>query len=65
MIEDKEVWACAHQLMRQYGDAASFHAAQRADELLADNDLEGVKTWVRIANRIEQLEKLGPDGRIH
>jgi len=62
MIEEKEVWACAHQIMQQYGDAAAFHAAQRADELLLANDQEGSRTWLRILNRIEALEKLSPEG---
>ena len=62
MIDDKEIWACAHQVMKQYGDAAWFHAAQRADELLEANDQEGHKTWMRILNRIKELEQLTPRG---
>ena len=60
MIEDKEIWACAHHLIRQYGDAATFHAAQRADELLAKSDLEGQRTWLRILRRINELEATLP-----
>ncbi len=62
VIEDWEIWACAHQVMRQHGDVAWFHAAQRADELLAANDQEGHRTWVRILKRIEDLEKREPEG---
>lgn len=62
MIEEREIWACALQIMRQYSDAAWFHAAQRADELLADGDEEGCRTWIRILKRIEALEKLDPEG---
>ena len=60
MIEDKEIWACAHHLIRQYGDVAAFHAAQRADELLAKSDLEGQRTWLRILRRINELEAMWP-----
>lgn len=62
MIEDREIWACAHQLMRQYGNAAAFHAAQRADELFGANDREGGRTWLRILKRIEDLDNLTPTG---
>ncbi|KKC27913.1 DUF6961 family protein [Sphingomonas sp. SRS2] len=64
MIEDREIWACAHQLMRQYGDVAWLHAAQRADELLASGDHEGHRVWMRILKHIEDLEKLEPEGRL-
>ena len=64
MIHDREIWACAHQVMRQYGDTAWFHAAQRADELLAANDLEGHRTWLRILARIKALEDLEPRGAV-
>lgn len=62
MIEDREIWACAHQVIGQYGEGAAFHAAQRADELLAANDMEGCQIWLRILRRIEDLERIIPDG---
>lgn len=64
MIEDREIWACAHQVMRQYGDVAWLHAAQRADELLASCDHEGYRVWMRILKHIEDLEKLESKGRL-
>jgi hypothetical protein len=36
-------------------DDAPIHAAMRADELLAEGDLEGAKTFQAIARRINQL----------
>jgi len=65
MIDDKEIWACAHQVMNQYGDAARFHAAQRADALFETNDQEGHKIWMRILNRIKELGQLTPPGVLH
>lgn len=65
MIDDKEIWACAHQIIKQYGDVAWLHAAQRADELLEANDLDGHKAWMRILNRIKELEQLTPRGALH
>ncbi len=64
MIDDKEIWACAHQVMKQYGDVAWFHAAQRADELLEADDQDGHKTWMRILHRIKELEQLTPLGAL-
>lgn len=46
--------------MKQYGDAASFHAAQRADTLLAAGDLDGHRTWLAILRRIKDLENMEP-----
>jgi hypothetical protein len=65
MIDEREIWACAATILQQYGDAAAFHAAQRADELLAASDIEGQRTWLRILGRINALEKLEPqEGRL-
>jgi hypothetical protein len=41
MIEDREIWACAQQLLRQHGPDAWFIASQRADALLAQGEIEG------------------------
>lgn len=65
MIEDREIWACANLVMRQYGSDAWFHAARRADELLAEGELEGQRTWLRILSRIEELEDIPPSGALH
>lgn len=65
MIEDQEIWACANLLMKQHGDDAWFVAAQRADELLLNGDMEGNRTFVRILQRIKELENLNPTGRVH
>jgi hypothetical protein len=65
VIEDREIWACAHQFLRQHGADAWFVASQRADELFASGELEGHRTFVRILNRIRQLEALEPGAAIN
>jgi hypothetical protein len=65
VIEDREIWACACQLLRQYGDGAAFHAAQRADELLEIADVEGQRVWMRILDHIEALETTDPAALRH
>ena len=65
MIEDREIWACANQLMRQHGADAWFVASQRADALLAEGQIEGHRTFLRILARIRELEQMTPDGAVH
>ncbi len=55
-LSDWELWACAKQQMDQYGDLAVEAAAMRADALLEVGDLEGVKAWVTIRDRIAVLQ---------
>jgi hypothetical protein len=57
---ERHIWACANMLLLQHGNDAWFHAARRADELLAAGDLEGYKTFSAILDRIKQLEALEP-----
>ena len=61
MDKDREIWACALAILRRYGEGASAHAGQRADKLLAAGDAEGHRTWIRILERINQLEQDKPD----
>jgi hypothetical protein len=41
MIDDKDVYRAASELIRQYGDDAPIRAAMRADEMLEMGDLDG------------------------
>jgi hypothetical protein len=55
MMSDWELWACAnHYIAKHHADAA-IHAAMRADELLAEGDLEGARNLQGILRRISQL----------
>ena len=54
-IGEKEIWACALQIIRTHGDGAAPHAAMRADELLMAGDHEGSSTWIRIMKRVGEL----------
>lgn len=65
MIEDREIWACANLLLKQHGDDAWFVASQRADELLAQGEMDGHRTFVRVLNRIRALEAMNPAGQVH
>jgi hypothetical protein len=55
MIGEWELWACANHYVAEHGEDAPIHAAMRADALLAEGDLDGVRTFQSILRRIEQL----------
>ena len=59
-ISEREIWACAAEVMRRHGEAAASHAAGRAEELLEKSDRAGNRTWLRILRRIEDLENRVP-----
>jgi len=60
MLGDKELWACAHQVLKTHGDSAPRHVAERIGELALQGDAEGVATWKAIARRLSDLAGLGP-----
>ena len=49
---DRSVWL----MIRRHGNDAPFEAAQRADQLLAEGDIEGAAVWQRIVKAIERLQ---------
>ena len=59
MIDDREIWGRAIHVLRQHGDAAWFHASQRADELFAAGDTAGQLTWIHI---LRAYRTTGTDG---
>jgi hypothetical protein len=65
MIDDREIWACANLLLKQHGENAWFVVARRADELLAQGEVEGRRTFLRILARIKELETSNPGGQLH
>ena len=65
MIDDREIWACANLLIKQHGVDAWWVASQRADELLAAGKMAGHQTFVRILDRIKQLESIAPTSTLH
>ena len=65
MIDDREIWACANKLIAQHGETAWFAASTRADALLAAGDLDGHRTFMRILDRIRELETVTPAGTVH
>lgn len=65
MIDERELWACASQLVASHGSGAWFFAAKRAEQLLDAGDLRGNSVFLAIASRIEQLQLRDTAGPLH
>lgn len=55
MIEERELWACAQQVLRQHGEGVDRFIAERVASLAHSGDRAGVGTWVAIADRVDKL----------
>jgi len=55
MLTEWELWACANHYVEKHDDDAAIIAAMRADELLEEGDLEGVRNYHAIVRRIHKL----------
>ncbi len=55
MIDDPDIFRAATLLIDQHGIDAPIRAAQRADKLLDDGDMDGAAVW----RRIFKLRRLG------
>lgn len=58
MISDRELWACAIQVICAHGNGVEAFIIARLTELANVHDLAGVKTWKAIAARVEQLRDM-------
>ena len=57
MTEEIDIWRAAHLLVKRHGNDAATVAAQRADELLAQGDLDGQSIWKRIVSAVRELQR--------
>jgi hypothetical protein len=67
MTEEIDIWRAADLLVKRHGADAAIVAAQRADELLAQGDLDGQSIWKRIVSAVSELQRTEPavDERRH
>lgn len=65
MIEEREIWACANLLLSQHGTAARAHPQRRAQALDEAGDQAGQATFLRIAERIKDLQEFAAPGPTH
>jgi hypothetical protein len=52
-----DIWRAANLLLKRYGHEAGLVAARRADETLADGDVEGCATWMRVLHAVGELTR--------
>lgn len=57
---EADVWAAARQIMKMEPDYPSITAAQRADGLLDEGDMEGSAFWIRVTKALENMERKQP-----
>jgi hypothetical protein len=60
MTTDLDIYRTAKVLIDRYGDGASLHAANRADELLDRGDMEGRAVWAPTHDAVLELLKGAP-----
>lgn len=60
MISDLDLWRAADILVKRHGADAETVAAQRADELLAQGDVDGQRIWKRIVAAVHELQRTKP-----
>ena len=57
MIPDLDIYRAAKLLTDQHGEDASLRAAERADVLLKEGDVEGSAVWRAIGAAIAELQR--------
>jgi len=62
VIPDLDIWRAAQLMVKRYGEDAAIQAAIRADELLAEGDVDRAATWRAIMRAIEELLRAAPRG---
>ena len=65
MTPEQQICACANTLIEQHGNEAWYHAAIRADALLAEGNLDGHAMYKAILARIADLLGMEPVGSVH
>ena len=64
VTSNRDIWIVANQCIQQHGEDATVHAATRADELLAEGDMDGRLVWLRVLDAIKELQNTETD-RVH
>lgn len=57
---EADVWAAARQIMKMEPEYPSLTAAQRADGLLDEGDMDGSAFWIRVTKALEDIERKAP-----
>ena len=55
MISDLDICRAAQFLLKTHGEEGPLVAAMRADQLLAEGDIDGHEVWKRIVGALKKL----------
>jgi len=58
MISDRELWACAQQVIDHHGPDVDQFIADRMTALAGASDEAGVAAWRAIALRVDELRRV-------
>ena len=61
MTSALDIYRSVTVLVRRYGDEASRHAADRTDDMIAANNLDGATAWLRVHEAVFELTRVEPD----
>jgi len=61
----RDIYRTARLLIKQHGDEAFIHTTMKADEMLAQGNLDGKAVWLGVIRAIEELQATEPEGAIH
>lgn len=64
MISDRELWACANQVLNHHGPDVDAFLAERMAALAAAGDDAGSRAWLAIADRVDQLRQTAAEGKL-
>ena len=54
-MTDRELWACAHQVLSTHGERAPAFIAERIGAMVLTDNLDGMRVWKEIARRAADL----------
>jgi hypothetical protein len=60
VVSDVDIWRAANILIKSHAEDAALVAAQRADELLAEGDVEGERVFKMILEVVRELQRKKP-----
>ena len=60
MTTHLDIYRSASVLLNRYGDGASLHAGNRADEMLEAGNMDGRALWTRIYDAVLELGREAP-----
>ena len=56
MTTNIDIYRTANLMIQQHGEEAAIQAAMKADEMLAQGNLDGKAVWLGVIKAIEELQ---------